>query len=98
MTVNVSYMLWYKSNITEQHKSSPAYLRLEVAVHNATLVHVRHGRDKLPHDGRRLWLREVFLLPDAVKQFTSTEQLHHYVSVQLYTIFTHTHRLVYLHT
>lgn len=59
-------------------------------MHNAALVHVRHSRDKLSHDGRRLWLSEVFLLPDAVKQFTSTEQLHHYVSVQLYTIFTHT--------
>ena len=52
-------------------------------MHHPPFMHVLHCRGQLQHDVVGLTLVERVLLPDAVQQLTTLEQLHHNVHMEL---------------
>jgi len=60
-----------------------ANLRLEISVHNSTLMHVGYGREERTHDPTSLRLCEARLTSDTREKFSPRQQVHHDVRVKL---------------
>eukprot|EP01136_Pigoraptor_vietnamica_P018181 Opistho-1_new@64398 len=73
-------------------------LGLEVSVHNIERVEVADGRRDLPHEARRVLLRETALVNDAIKELTALDVFEDEVElVGRVKLLVHAHNVRVLH-